>query len=122
MQALFTTAFESLSTIELAGGAFAIGSTILGLFISYLAYRGLRRHDSRPMQFLAVGMMLLFGVAYAVALLGQSLISMYYLPLYYQDVFRLLVRILQFSGLVCITYSLWTASQSNATTRIDPAD
>lgn len=42
--------------LNLATGAFA--STLLGVSISYMAYRGLRRHDRTLMQYPAIGMML----------------------------------------------------------------
>jgi len=95
----FTTV--GLVTLVAAGATSAVG-----LYIGYQAYRGLRRHDSAPMRYLSVGMLLLFGVAYAVAFSGTALLRIGRLPLVYQDYFRLVVRLLQLSGLLCIAYSL----------------
>jgi hypothetical protein len=51
-------------------------------------------------------MILLFGVAYALALVGTVLIHARVLTLPQQDYVRLLIRALQFCGLVAIAYSL----------------
>jgi uncharacterized membrane protein (DUF441 family) len=112
------------SLLNFVTGGFALVSTLLGVTISYMAYRGLRRHESAPMRYLAVGMMLLFGVTYAVALLGQTLVAVDVVPAYTQQFFRLLVRVLQFGGLACILYSLWLGARTNSTTteRIDAVD
>lgn len=97
---------ESYTTVQLGTLAFAGASALLGLFIAFHAYRGLRRYGSRQMLFLAVGMILLFGVAYGVAIVGSMLIALRQLPLPWQDHVRLLVRVVQFVGLACIAYSL----------------
>lgn len=96
----------TLGTIELATLALATGSALVGLFIAALALRGLRRHKSRQMLFLSLGMLLLFGAAYLVALVGTALLQLRVLTLPQQNVIRLAVRILQFIGLVAIAYSL----------------
>lgn len=95
------------SAIQLAVLGFAVASAGVGLFIAFLAYRGLRRNDSRQMLLLSVGMVLLFGVAYGVSLVGTVLIQFRAVPLPYQDPFRLGVRVVQFAGLVCIAASLY---------------
>lgn len=97
---------DGLDLVRFATLAFAGGSSVLGLLIAYFAYRGLRRHDSRQMLYLSAGMILLFGVAYAVAALGSVLFHYWLLPLPYQDPFRLVVRVVQFAGLVLIAQSL----------------
>lgn len=96
----------SLQLIELATLAFAGGSALVGLFIAFLAIRALRRHRSKQMLVLSVGMILLFGAAYLVALMGTVLIQIRVLTLPQQEYIRLTVRILQFAGLVAIAYSL----------------
>lgn len=101
-----TTLF-GYTPIQLAALLFASGSSLLGLFIGYLAYRGLRRNDSTQMRYLSVGMILLFGVAYGVSIVGTMLIQMRVLSLPSQDPFRLAVRVVQFAGLACIAYSLY---------------
>lgn len=92
---------------EFAVVAFASGSALLGLYIGYLAYRGLRRNGSRQMLYLSVGMVLLFGVAYGVSMVGTLLLQFRVLPLPLQDPFRLVVRVVQFGGLACIAYSMY---------------
>lgn len=96
----------SYRTVELLTLGLAGGSALVGLFIAFLALRGLRRYRSRQMLFLSVGMVLLFGAAYLVALVGTVLIEMRILRLPQQNYVLLLVRLLQFVGLVAIAYSL----------------
>jgi len=59
------------------------------------------------MYLLSIGMILLFGAAYALSLLGSLLIQFRVLTLPQQDYYRLAVRALQFLGLVAIAYSLY---------------
>jgi hypothetical protein len=96
-----TTQPTELATLVLAGA-----SALVGLFIAFLAVRGLRRHQTRQMLFLSLGMVLLFGAAYLVALAGSVLVHARVLTLPQQDYVRLLVRVLQFVGLSAIAYSL----------------
>ncbi|MGB9954979.1 DUF7521 family protein (plasmid) [Haloferax prahovense] len=93
----------------LAGGA-ATFSALVGLYIGYQAYRGLRRNDERSMRWLSVGMILLFGVTYTLAVAGQGLVAFRLVPIHFQGVFRLLVRLTQLAGLGCIAYSLRIAT------------
>jgi|AntDeeMetagen192_2_1112575.scaffolds.fasta_scaffold02791_1 4-amino-4-deoxy-L-arabinose transferase-like glycosyltransferase len=101
------TLHDSLTTLELATTAAAAASALVGLYIGYQAYRGLRRHDSAPMRYLSIGMVLLFGVTYVTAFAGNALLQVGSVPLVYQDYFRLVVRLIQLSGLLCIAYSLY---------------
>jgi len=98
---------DSLTTLELATTAAAGATALVGLYIGYQAYRGLRRHDSPPMRYLSIGMVLLFGVTYAMAFTGNALLQAGSVSLVYQDYFRLVVRLIQLSGLLCIAYSLY---------------
>jgi membrane-associated HD superfamily phosphohydrolase len=93
--------------IVLALMALAGVAVLVGLFISYQAYRGLRRNDSRQMLYLSVGMILLFGVAYGLAFLTSAFLQFRLLPLVYQDALRLAVRVVQVAGLACIAYSMY---------------
>ncbi|WP_225334495.1 DUF7521 family protein [Halomicrobium urmianum] len=99
------------SAVGLAAGAAATGSALVGLYIGGHAYRGLRRNDDPSMRYLSIGMILLFGVTYITALVGQGLITFRVVPVRYQNVFRLLVRVLQLTGLVTIAYSLRVATR-----------
>lgn len=93
--------------VQLIALVFATASAIVGLFIGYQAYRGLRRNRSRQMLFLSIGLILLFGVAYAVSFIGTLLFQFRILPLPTQDLFRAAIRVIQFVALVCIAYSLY---------------
>lgn len=88
----------------------ATASALVGLYIGGHAFRGFRRYDDPSMRYLAAGMILLFGVTYTVALVGQGLFSFRILPLELQGLFRFVVRGLQFVGLACIPYSLHVSS------------
>lgn len=93
-------------TIELATVLLAGASALVGLFIAFLAIRALRRHRSRQMLFLSTGMILLFGAAYLIALIGTVLIHARVLTLPQQNYFQLITRVLQLAGLLAIAYSL----------------
>jgi len=107
--------FSGFTTVGLATTVAAATTAAVGLYIGYQAYRGLRRHDSAPMRYLSIGMVLLFGVAYVVAFAGTALLRVGRLPLVYQDYFRLVVRLLQLAGLLCIAYSLRLTRSSERT-------
>jgi len=104
-------------TIDVLAGAAATGSALVGLYIGYQAYRGLRRNDEPAMQYLAAGMILLFGVTYLLAVVGQGLIAFHVVSISLQSVFRLLVRLLQLAGLSLIAYSLHLATGSRVPSR-----
>jgi hypothetical protein len=53
---------ELLSPIELVLFLSDYVSVVIGLVISYIAYRGYHDHRSRPMLYVAVGFVLLMGV------------------------------------------------------------
>ena len=98
------------SPIALIAGAAATLSALIGLYIGYQAYRGLRRNEERSMRWLSVGMILLFGLTYTLAVTGQGLLAFRVIPIHLQNVVRLLVRVTQLAGLVCIAYSLQIAT------------
>ena len=84
----------------------ALGSTVVGSYVGYQAYRGYRRHDSRTMQALAAGLFCLTGVAFVIAFVGSVLLRQGVLPLSFQQPLTLVTRIFQFLGVVLIAYSL----------------
>jgi hypothetical protein len=84
----------------------ALGSTLVGGYVGYQAYRGYRRHDSRTMQALAAGLFCLTGVAFVVAFVGSVLLQQGVLPLSFQQPLTLVTRVFQFAGVVLIAYSL----------------
>lgn len=53
--------FEALAPETIVFGFVAV-IAIIGVFVAYQAYRGYRRNDSRPMLFLAIGILLLTAV------------------------------------------------------------
>lgn len=78
-------------------------TAVVGLFVAYQAFRGYRRNDSRPMLFLAIGLLLLttvpFGLSYTVARLTAA-----------SDALVLLViSLCNVAGLASILYSLTRA-------------
>ncbi|RMB23825.1 DUF7521 family protein [Haloplanus aerogenes] len=95
----------------------ASGLDLEAVHIGYQAYRGLRRNDDPAMQYLAAGMIILFGVTYLLAVVGQGLIAFHIVSISFQSVFRLLVRLLQLVGLSLIAYSLHLAAGRNVPTR-----
>lgn len=98
------------SPVGLLAGVAATGSAVVGLYIGYQAYRGLRRNDERSMRWLSVGMILLFGLTYTLAVAGQGLVAFRVVPVHLQAELRLLVRVTQLAGLGCIAYSLRIAT------------
>jgi len=83
----------ALQAYEMVGAA-------LGLFIAYLAYRGYRRNDSRPMLYLAIGFGVILGLpipVVAVSLLFPSLPG---------PAVQAFIQTLEIGGLLCIIYAL----------------
>lgn len=78
----------------------SLGTTVLGLAIGYIAYRGYRR-GSRPMLFVAVGFVLAFWAPFLL-FVGNLLVSGN--P---EFVLGLVGEASQFAGLLCILYGLW---------------
>jgi hypothetical protein len=92
--------------LEWAIFALAFGSVVVGGYVGYQAYRGFRRHESRSMQYLSVGLFLLTAVAFGTAFVGSLLLREGLVPLGYQRPLTLLTRLLQFLGVAFIAYSL----------------
>ncbi|MFB6084546.1 MAG: hypothetical protein ABEJ94_09910 [Halorientalis sp.] len=86
--------------------ALSAGSVVVGSYVGYQAYRGFRRHDSRPMQYLSIGLFLLTAVAFGLSFVGSLLLRRGILPLAYEQPLVLLTRLLQFLGVFFIAYSL----------------
>lgn len=92
--------------IEIVAGAFAAGSTAIGLYIGYLALKSFQRHNDPSMRYLALGLILLTGVTYTFTFIGSLLVQLRWLTLPQQDYFWTMSHLLQFAGLVCIAYAL----------------
>ena len=84
----------------------AFGSTLVGAYIGYQAYRGYRRHNSPTMQYLSVGLFLLTAAAFSLAFVGSVLLRQGILAPRFQQSLTLVTRTLQFLGVVFIAYSL----------------
>ncbi len=87
--------------------AVSVASVALGLVIGYQAYRGFRRNDSRSMQYLSIGLILLTAVPFTLSFTGT--LVLYFQPdlTAFQREFQLLVRLIMFLGLVFLTVSLY---------------
>jgi cytochrome bd-type quinol oxidase subunit 1 len=94
------------AVIDVVIVALAFGSTLVGGYVGYQAYRGYRRHDSRAMQALSLGLLLLTTVAFGIAFGGSLLLRQGYLTLRYQPALTLVTRGFQFVGVILIAYSL----------------
>ncbi|SFG92775.1 hypothetical protein SAMN04488063_3342 [Halopelagius inordinatus] len=86
--------------------ALALGSTLVGSYVGYQAYRGYRRHDSRAMRALSAGLFFLTAVAFGIAFVGSLLLREGYIGLQYQQLLTLVTRLFQFLGVVLIAFSL----------------
>lgn len=100
---LQTVGLDTLSAIRQAS---EVVSVVLGLAISYIAYRGYRRNQSRPMLLVAVGFVLIVGLP---AVLTVALFFVLDLPL---PVVNSLVQLSELLGLGTILYGLWTPRSS----------
>lgn len=100
-------ALTDYGLLTLATLGLTLAAIYVATYIAYQAYRGLRRHDSKPMQYLSVGILLLFGVTYTVSFAGTIAFRYSVLSLSYQPAFRFLVRLLQLAGLAAVAYSLY---------------
>lgn len=101
------TLLQSYTLLDWSQLGVSIGSVILGLIIGYQAYRGFRRNDSRSMQFLSLGLILLTAVPFTLSFATTLAIRLEPSLLDIQREVFLIVRFIQFAGLACITYSLY---------------
>jgi hypothetical protein len=76
---------------------------VLSLVIVYQAYRGYRRHESRPMLFLALGVVLLTIVPAIVSLVTVRYVS----AVTYGATIAPLIQSIRVIGLGSIVYSLY---------------
>lgn len=76
-----------------------LGTTLLGFTIAYIAFRGYRQ-GSRPMLYIAIGFVLVFGVPFT------GFIGVVLFPTTPEYVFALISSTSRFIGLVSILYGL----------------
>jgi len=100
-------ALTDYSLLTLATLGLTLAAIYVAMYIAYQGYRGLVRHDSKPMRYLSVGIVLLFGVTYTVSFAGTIAFRYSVLSLDLQPAFRFLVRLLQLAGLGAVAYSLY---------------
>jgi uncharacterized membrane protein (DUF441 family) len=94
---------RSMTALDWALQAYELVGAVLGLFIAYLAYRGYRRNDSRPMLFIALGFVLVLGVPLLIVP------AFYVLPIAGgQRALQAVVQTFEGAGLLCIIYALRT--------------
>ncbi len=86
----------------IASQAINFAVAIVGIIITYIAYRGYRRNDSRPMLFIAIGFFL------AIVLQFVLLIPMILLTdsVTITIVYRFIRDIGTLAGLLCILYAI----------------
>lgn len=75
----------------------------LSLIVVYQAYRGYRRNDSRPMLFLAFGVILLTIVPVVVSIVAARFVS----AVVYGSTVAPLIQSIRVVGLASIVYSLY---------------
>lgn len=95
-----------LETLRLVRQASEVVTVLLGLAISYVAYRGYRRNRSRPMLFVAAGFVLVVGIPAVVTLVLFVLLDV---PI---PVVNTVVQASELLGLGAILYGLWTPRHS----------
>lgn len=87
--------------VALALQGYELVGAVLGVAIAYLAYRGYRRNESRPMLFVALGFALALGVPLVLTLLYLVL------PMAgFQVEFQLAIQTIEIVGLLSIIYGL----------------
>jgi glycerol uptake facilitator-like aquaporin len=105
---MFQTGGTELYVNYLALLAVTLLGLVLSLAIVFQAYRGYRRNESRPMLWLAIGLILLtvvpFVTSLTVASAGPTLgfgptVYTYYVPIF--------SRLVEVAGLACLLYSLY---------------
>ena len=94
------------SLVQWFVASLAFGSTLVGGYVGYQAYRGYRRHHSRTMQYLSVGLILLTAAAFTTAFVGSVLLRQGVLPASAQQPLTVVTRTFQFLGVLFIAYSL----------------
>ncbi|MFD1644613.1 DUF7521 family protein [Haloarchaeobius litoreus] len=91
-----------LETLSLARQLSEIVTIVLGLAISYIAYRGYRRNQSRAMLFVAAGFVLIIGIPAVVTVLLYFLLDV---PI---EIVNSVGQVSELVGMTAILYGLWT--------------
>lgn len=83
-----------------------IAKAIVGIAIAYIAYRGYRRNESRPMCYIALGFALVLGVPFVLYIGGVALVALVAVPTWAQAAVIGVAELSQLAGLVAILYAL----------------
>ncbi|RQG96391.1 DUF7521 family protein [Natrarchaeobius chitinivorans] len=79
---------------------------ILGFVIAYIAYRGYRRNESRPMLYISTGFILLLAVPFVSFAVAISLVAAVDLPPVAEQGVVVVSELSQLIGLLVIVYAL----------------
>lgn len=91
---------------ELAILAMQLVKAVIGISIAYIAYRGYRSNESRPMLFLAIGFILVLGVPFVLYLGAVPLVGLFEISQATQAIIIGLAEVSQVLGLVSIFHAL----------------
>lgn len=98
---ILTATGPASDTVATALQAYELVGAALGIFISYVAYRGYRGNDSRPMLFIALGFALALGLPFVLTLLYLAS------PITgWQVALQATTQTVEIAGLLCILYAL----------------
>lgn len=100
---LLQSSSQLSDTVQTGLLAYELLGAALGVFIAYLAYRGYRRNQSRPMLFVSLGFVLALGIPLALTVV--------YVVLPFpggQVAVQVLSQTFEVAGLLCIIYGLRT--------------
>lgn len=94
------------SQFEAAMLSINVLKAIIGLAIAYIAFRGYRRNESRPMLYLAIGFVMVLGVPFFLFLGGMSILFLVGLPSAAEPGVVVASELSQLIGLLVIVYAL----------------
>ena len=94
------------TTFELGLMVVQVVKAIIGIAIAVIAYRGYRKHDSRPMLFIATGFVLVLGVPFILYLGALPLVAVFDIPQATQGLVVAVAEVSQLCGLVSILHAL----------------
>lgn len=86
----------------------ALGATVLSALITYQAYRGYRRNDSRPMLFLAIGFAFITTIPFFIDLVFYPVVGRMYSARTASVVLPTTKYGIQIMGLAFVLYSLYS--------------
>ncbi|MHB9288341.1 hypothetical protein ACKVMT_15030 [Halobacteriales archaeon Cl-PHB] len=98
---LASTTFGDLTAVQQVLALSGYVTVALGLAISYIAYQGWRRNDSRPMLLIAVGFILVIGIP------GVLQTLMLFFDIGGRILMATVMRISQIAGMAAILWALW---------------